>query len=266
MIFETVGDKSKPVITMINGSFCTGKGLMPIAERISDKYYIILPTYDGHHENGGIFTTRQEQANKIIDYLRKENIKKIELIQGVSMGAEVALTLASTIFRTTDIVVDRYLLDGGPFFKFPKWFRKIMQMKFKSMVHNAQYGTEEEIIERFSNNKMIQWMLRGDISPYKWYIKDMSLAAPHMTDESICNESDACYTFDFPEMPDEEQKKIYFTWSDNEPAVKSKKKLLNHYPHAVYGSAGNLGHGGLMSREPDKYAELIAKLAEEKIK
>ena len=40
------------------------------------------------------------------------------------MGAEVALTIASTIFRTTDIVVDRYLLDGGPFFKFPKCFRK----------------------------------------------------------------------------------------------------------------------------------------------
>ena len=80
MIFETVGDKSKPVIIMINGSFCTGKGLLPIAEKISDKYYVILPTYDGHHENGGIFTTRQDQANKIIEYLRKENIKKIELI------------------------------------------------------------------------------------------------------------------------------------------------------------------------------------------
>ncbi len=106
----------------------------------------------------------------------------------------------------------------------------------------------------------------GDKSPFKWYIKDLSSAAPYMTDESICNESDACYTFDFPDMPEEEQKKYYFTWSDNEPAFKSKKKLLKHYPHAVYRTVGSLGHAGFMSREQEKYAELIVKLAEEKIK
>ncbi len=225
MIFERVGEKNKPVIIMINGSFCTGKGLLPLAQKLSNRYQVILPTYDGHHENGGIFTTRQDQANKIIEYLKKENIKKIKLIQGISMGAEVALTLGSIISKTTDIEVDRYLFDGGPFFKFPKWFRKIMQMKFKGMVHNAQYGTEEEIIERFKNNKMVKWMLKGDIKPYEKLIIDMSKAAPYMTDESICNESDACYTFDFPEIPEKEQKKYYFTWSNNEPAFKSKKKI-----------------------------------------
>lgn len=41
MIFETVGNKEKPVILMLNGSFSTGAGLLHIAEMISDEFYII---------------------------------------------------------------------------------------------------------------------------------------------------------------------------------------------------------------------------------
>ena len=59
---------------MLNGSFSTGAGLSHIAEMISDKYYIILPTYDGHHEGGGIFTTRLEQAKKMGKALCKDNL------------------------------------------------------------------------------------------------------------------------------------------------------------------------------------------------
>lgn len=260
MIFETIGDRKNPVIIMLNGSFSTGAGLSHIAEMLSDKYYIILPTYDGHHEGGGIFTTRLEQAKKIIEYLKKENIQHIALIQGASMGAEVALTLASLLIKT-NIQVDKYLFDGGPFFHFPKWFRLVMRFKFRSMVHQAQYGSLEEIIERFSNNRMVQWMIHGDISPYKWFIKGLADAAPYMSDESINNESDACYTFDYPSVPIEEQKKYIFIWSKNEPAFKSYKNVKKYYPYAKYSSPGELGHCGFISRQPERYARFLNKLA-----
>ena len=67
------------------------------------------------------------------------------------MGSEVALTLGSMLGKT-DIVAERYLFDGGPFFHFSKLIRYIMQKKFKSLVHKAQHGTEEEIIDKFSQN------------------------------------------------------------------------------------------------------------------
>ena len=122
------------------------------------------------------------------------------------MGAEIALTLASKM-PEAGISVDQYLFDGGPFFHFSGWFRAIMRMKFKSMVHQAQHGSYEEITERFSKNKMVQWMIHGDISPYKWFIKGLADSAPFMSDASIGKESDACYTFDYPEASSEEQKK-----------------------------------------------------------
>ncbi len=260
MRFETVGQKKNPVVIMLNGSFSTGKGLMHIARAISNKFYVILPTYDGHYQNGGEFTTREKQAKKIISYLKKEKIKHIALIQGASMGAEIALTLAAML-SNTDICVEHYLFDGGPFFHFCLPFRMIMRKKFKAMVHQAQNGSEEEIIECFSNNKMVQWMIHGDISPYKWFIQGLAEAAPHMSDRSISKESDACYTFDFPAVSIQEQKKYYFIWSTNEPAFKSAVNVQKHYPYAKYNSPGALGHCGFISRQPEKYAKFLMKLA-----
>ena len=262
MIFETVGNKEKPVILMLNGSFSTGAGLLHIAEMISDEFYIILPTYDGHHENGGSFTTRDDQAGKIISYLKKEGIGHLALVQGASMGAEIALTFASKM-PEAGISVDQYLFDGGPFFHFSGWFRAIMRMKFKSMVHQAQHGSYEEITEGFSKNKMVQWMIHGDISPYKWFIKGLADSAPFMSDASIGKESDACYTFDYPEASSEEQKKYLFIWSTNEPAFKSYEKIRKHYPNAKYWSPGDIGHCGYISRKPDEYAVFLRKLAKQ---
>lgn len=45
MIFETVGNKEKPVILMLNGSFSTGAGLLHIAEMISDVWFRLCATW-----------------------------------------------------------------------------------------------------------------------------------------------------------------------------------------------------------------------------
>jgi pimeloyl-ACP methyl ester carboxylesterase len=261
MIFETIGNKENPVVLMLNGSFSTGKGLSGIAERIADSYYVILPTYDGHHENGGIFTTREEQAKKIIDYLAENNINQLALIQGVSMGAEVAFTVFSML-RENNIEVDHCLFDGGPFYHFHWPMRAFMRAKFRRFVHQAQSGTLDEITERFSKNKMVKWMIHGDISPYKWFIEGLADSAPYMSDESVNNESDACYTFDFPDLTEEEQKKTLFIWSTNEPAFSSFKKVKICYGNSRFASPGDLGHCGFMARKPNEYAELIRSFAE----
>lgn len=260
MIFETRGDKKNPAILMLNGSFSTGEGLIHIAEMISDEFYVILPIYDGHHKDGGIFTTRDDQASKIIAYLKSGKICRLALVQGASMGAEIALTLASKM-PSSGITVDRYLFDGCPFFNFPALYRLFMRKKFRSMVHQAQHGTLEEITDRFAKNRMVNWMIQGDISPYKWFIKGLADSAPYMSDESVNNESDACYTFDFPQASVQEQRKYLFIWSLNEPAYKSCKKIKKHYPEACYRSPGKLGHCGFISRRSEEYADFLRKLA-----
>ena len=264
MKFETAGNKTNPAVIMLNGSFTTGKGLLPMAQPLSDSYYIILPTYDGHYENGGEFTTRADQAEKIRDYLLQENIRHIALVHGVSMGAEIALTLAF-VLEGSGIAADRYLFDGGPYFAFPKEFRSVMQKKFIGLLRLTQQGSTEELMARFASHKLTQRIVQGDLTPYRSMIEDIALAVPYMSEASICRESDACYTFDFPAIPKAEQKKFLFTWSDNEPAYKCKEKIKKTYPHAKFCYVKGLGHCGLLCRKPETYLRLLRKLASEKV-
>jgi len=261
MIFDTVGEKGNPRVVMLNGSFTSGSALIPLAERIADSCYVVLPTYDGHHKDGGEFTTRQGQAEKIMTYLAAEGISDIALLQGLSMGAEVALDLAVMLAESPDFTVRRCLFDGGPFFSFGPVMRAIMRKKFTGLIHGCQGKTPEEAWEHINANKMVNWMVKGDLEPYRSMIWDMAGDAPHMTDQSIANESDACYTFDFPEASPDVQATWTFSWSSNEPAHSSAKRIRKHYPHANYRDAGPLGHGGFALREPEAYADLLRALA-----
>lgn len=84
--------------------------------------------------------------------------------------------------------------------------------------------------------------------------KDVAKAAQYMTNESICNESDACFIFDFPDIPEKEQKNITLRGQITNQHLNQKKKIFKHYPCATYRTAGNLGQ--------DKYIEFLETLIE----
>jgi len=259
MLFDTAGKKGQPVIVMINGSFTTGKGFLKFAERyLADSYYVVIPTYDGHHEGPEVFDSRAGQAGKILNYLKQENLRRIAVLQGLSMGAEVALELMHQIDEDQSIKVEHCFFDGGPYFHFPAFFRKIMYVKFKSFLDSAEKKGTEAMME----NSMIKWML-GDMSAYEENLRDVfgSIPAGVITKETIKNETEACYTFDFPEFSPEMQRKFVFSWSDNEPAKKSQKEIIKHYPEATYESPGSLGHSGFMIKDQRGYAKRLMDLA-----
>lgn len=266
MIFDTLGDHNNPVMVMINGSFCSGKGLLPIAEKFAEEYYVILPTYDGHYTKAGDvsecseFTTRREQAKKILQYLKERKIETVELIHGISMGAEVALDLVDEIVQDQSIHIVHTLFDGGPFFHFPYVFRLIMRKKFLGIVHKFQKGNPEDTIAEFLESKLANWILKGNTPPYRNMIADMCSVSRAISDTSVKRESDACYTFDFPVIPQEIQERFVFSYSNDEPANKSQKKMKKCYPEAKFHNAGNLGHCGLLVRKPKEYEEYMRKI------
>ena len=260
MLFETAGNRDNPLIVMINGSFTTGNGFANFAEKyLKDDFYVVAPTYDGHHEGGTVFDSRKGQAAKILQWLKSEGFTNIAVLQGLSMGAEVAVELMHLISQDGTITVNRCLFDGGPFFAFPAGFRKLMYFKFKGFLDSGKKKGTEELM----HNRMVRWMMGDDMDKYLDSMMDVfgTIPVQLITDETIRNETEACYTFDFPGFSEEEQKKFVFSWSVNEPAAKSRKKIREHYPYAVYKTPGALGHSGFMIKEPEKYARVLRRLA-----
>ena len=44
MVFKTIGDKSNPVILFFHAMGVTGESSMPVAEKMADKFYCVMPT------------------------------------------------------------------------------------------------------------------------------------------------------------------------------------------------------------------------------
>lgn len=92
MKFKILGEKENPVVVMLTGSFCPGECLDYIYSRMK-KYYIIVPTYNGHYKDSKDFTTRENEASKIREYLHGIGIEHIHMIYGQSMGTEIGMEL-----------------------------------------------------------------------------------------------------------------------------------------------------------------------------
>ena len=215
MKFQTLGNPNSPLIIMLTGSFCPSSGLKYLYEKLKDDYCLILPEYNGHYENS-TFTTRQNEAKEVVEYIQKQNIHTIKMIYGQSMGAEIAIELFKQLEKT-NINVDYCFLDGAPCIKLPYLYKKFMLFKFNQILKMMKKKEVDQIL----NMKLIKKIARGNTENLRPMIEPMALIAQFLTKESVKNETECCYTFDFPSFDKETQNKMYFFYGKEEKAYKT---------------------------------------------
>ena len=215
MKFQTLGNPNSPLIIMLTGSFCPSSGLKYLYEKLKDDYCLILPEYNGHYENS-TFTTRQNEAKEVVEYIQKQNIHTIKMIYGQSMGAEIAIELFKQLEKT-NINVDYCFLDGAPCIKLPYLYKKFMHFKFNQILKMMKKKEVDQIL----NMKLIKKIARGNTENLRPMIEPMALIAQFLTKESVKNETECCYTFEFPSFDKETQNKMYFLYGKEEKAYKT---------------------------------------------
>lgn len=256
MIIRTLGNKENPVIIMIPGMFCTYEMPGIIAEYLKDDFCILLPTLDGHHKEEPIYHSKQEDARKIIEWLHENDIKRIALLQGTSMGAEVALEVASKI----DIPVDRFLFDGGPFFHFPGFYRAFMAKKFMSFMKTTKGKPKEQAIDALMNDPFVKKLGGDSLEAYRGLMGGFCEVSQWIEKDSVRRISDTCYKCDLPDFPDDTVRRFVFLYSEKEPARMAEKRLKKKYPTATFIVKHGYGHGGFQGEQPQLYSEFVREL------
>lgn len=260
MKVETLGEKGNPVIIMIPGMFCTSEMTAIIGRYFEKDHYVILPTLDGHYKENPHYVSKQQDSSEMLEWLHNNDIHEIELLQGTSMGAEVALEIAADL----DIPVKHYLYDGGPFFYFPRFVRAIMCKKFMVMVNKASAcGSQEEAEKKLLNDPFVKKLGGDSLESYHGMLAGFATIGQWIDKKSVRAISDTCYKCDLPDLSDEVIRKTTFLFSEKEPARQSEKRLKRRYPKADYYIAKGYGHGGFQIQDPDKYAEYIRKMIKE---
>ena len=100
MNFKEYGDNSKDTIMLLHGGGLSWWNYREEAEKLQESYHIVIPILDGHSDSDRSFTSIEDNAQEIIDYITNNYNGHIRLMGGLSLGGQILLEILS---RKNDI-------------------------------------------------------------------------------------------------------------------------------------------------------------------
>ena len=263
MKFETLGKEGHPAILIFPGMLCSSKSMMPIAERLSRQYDVILAVYDGYDSTGFVYHHAQEEAERTLQWLKEHDISSLAMAHGTSMGAEVLMAFVQ-LAQQQNYEVKHCFFDGGPFFRFSSLRRKIMYTVFRMIAGKVKGHDNEAGVQKFLHSRKMQNV--PDKEAYHDMIADMFHNAQNVKPESLKAMTETCYHFTFEQLPEQTQKKCTFLWGENESARKSEQDIRKAYPHASVIIKEEYRHCGYQVLDPDDYVRMLMSIMKNMIR
>ena len=118
MNFRTFGDKQAPAILLIPGLGVSYESFLPLIRLMEGKFRIIAAEVDGFtlgkHTR---FTSVDDQAEQVIDYIKSNCNGHLDCAYGLSLGGKIL----SRILERNEIVIGHAILDAAPLLPLPNW-------------------------------------------------------------------------------------------------------------------------------------------------
>lgn len=129
-----------------------------------------------------------------------------------------------------------------------------MRFKFGTMIKVFRDKTIDEAM----NMKFLKKFAGDKVNSLKPMIESLITIAPYLSETSLKNEVECCYTFDFPMLDNDMQMNTYFFYGEDEKAYKTCYKLVkNAYPHAHYRIEKEHGHMTYSCEHTDEYVNWL---------
>lgn len=256
MKFDVFGKKENLVIVMLAGSFCAGNCLEYLYSKLCDDFRILVPTYNGLYENSANFTTRENEAKLIADYIVADGIRTVAMVYGQSMGSEVGAELVKQLLNR-GVNVQHAVFDGAPMIRLSKAYKAFMHFKFSTMIKLAKSKSVDEIM----NMSLVKQLGGSKASALRPMLEDVAAVAPFISKQTVKNQAECCYAFDFPAMSEQMQKNMHFLYGSEEKAYKTCfKGVKKAYPRANYTVKDGHGHMTYSMEQTDDYVQLMRQI------
>ena len=95
MNYKEYGKGNQKTIVLLHGGGLSWWSYREAAQILQDDYHVILPILDGHAGSDRSFTTIEDNAAEIINFIRSDLGGSVFLLGGLSLGAQVALEMLS---------------------------------------------------------------------------------------------------------------------------------------------------------------------------
>lgn len=211
MLIKEFGSQNNPTIILFHGGGLSWWSISPVIEQLKEKYHIVTPIIDGHGEDFcNTFVSIEDTAKQIISYINKYHGGQVELLGGLSIGAQICcevLTQSPSICKVA--LIESALLIPI------KGTKRIMVPAIK-----LSYGLVKK--KWFSKLQMRALLLPDNM--FDTYYND----SIKMTKESLCNItlSNGKYRLK-PSISKTTAKVLIFVGGKEISVMKKSAKLLN---------------------------------------
>ena len=84
VLFETLGDSSKPAVLFFHAMGVVGRSSEPVASFLCDRYYCIMPTATVYCK-GQRYVGKADEVRQVEDFLRSHGVNRLELVVASSL-------------------------------------------------------------------------------------------------------------------------------------------------------------------------------------
>ncbi|MBQ3371346.1 MAG: alpha/beta hydrolase [Mogibacterium sp.] len=95
MIYKEYGTVNNETIVLLHGGGLSWWNYREAAGLLAPDFHVILPVLDGHAGSGRAFTSIEDNAAEIIDFIDQNLNGRVLMIGGLSLGAQIVLEMLS---------------------------------------------------------------------------------------------------------------------------------------------------------------------------
>ena len=245
MIFKTIGDRSNPVILFFHAMGVTGESSMPVAKKLAEKFYCVMPTSTVYC-TGQKYLSKSDEVQQITGFLKNDGIKEVELVVASSIGADLAMAFLTE----AKMPVKHVFFDGGQFAQIGKLIRKIM-VPFLYLAIKSLYWSKGKTL------KKIMWCDDENIKP------DFIEAGKRLTYGNLKRQlMDSLEDKPFPKLPVELQKHTFWEFGSIEDHFKYRNAVMQTYTSGNFPVFDGFNHMQYQIKEPDGFARMLEMIIE----
>ena len=249
MNIHEFGKENKETILLIHPLVVKWDYFENVIPLLQKKYHLLVPALPGYDfENNSDFTSVEQIASELNDWLKAEGYTELYAVYGCSMGGSISLLVA----LGQKIPIRHCIMDGGitPY-QLPWIVTRFIALKDYLMMMIGRTGGVGLLEKAFATDEYTKEDLQ--------YVADV---LRHCSSKTLWRTFESCNNYKVPANIPKLDTELHYWYSDGEE--KERKQdiayIRNKFPQTKFEVLPKLGHAGLVLLRPELFVEMIDKL------
>lgn len=243
MNIKTFGKEESPILMLIPGLGVSYEIFRPLTDLLCDRFRIVAVEVDGFtlgvHTR---FTSVDDQAGQVIEYIRNQHGGRISCAYGLSLGGKIL----SRVLERNEVVIDHSILDAAPLLPLPQW-----------LVNPLRYIQSGNVWTCFHWTGFWRFVFHSHY--FDVLLDECRKTYPFGGIQAVLDGYKSVYTNRLESIPDSDIQYWYGTKEAfvAKPQVKHLKTLCPNVKVEIF---DKMNHGQLLVDHPDQVAERIIRM------